>query len=1180
MKNTLLLLLVLFFISVKSLFAHSVQVAYCISCDGQLRLYVEHWHGAASPTSTTMTLEVTVDGVTTASTGSPVDNLQDIPFAQLPNCASPPVVFASCPDKANTYNDWVVYDFQGIPDNSTAKIKIISGNSAFTDDGCGMFPAETNNFVVSPINQPPITVASTSLCSGTASNPIIFPPGNPSGGTYIWSNDNTNTGIPATGSGDIPSFTPPASTTTEVSTITVSYLCATTTFTVTVLPSAGPDFNYVNIQNSSSNGADPNIQCLGDSTQFQAQTEPGVTIQSVLWDFGDGTTSTERDPQHLFQNNGTYNVSLQITTTDGCIQTSSSFITVNPKPVASYTSNPECEYNAVDFSSTSTVSIGAIVSWNWSFGDGNTSNLENPSNLYATNGSYPIGLAVVTDEGCVGTAIGTQVVYKKPFASFNANAACSSKATNFSDASTSSNSITNYSWDYENDGTIDNSTSNPSYIYPTIGNFDVHLIVEDANGCIDDTISNVIVNALPVVDFTTTTVCPNFATDLTDITTVAGTATIANKFWDFGNDGSVDATTQNAQKLWSAGGNYDVELRIISTDGCEDSVVHSVLVYPKPIAEFTNTTVCFGTTTNFTDNSTVGMSNTVSIWDWDFDDLNTSMIQNPTNDYLAHGLYDVTLMIETNNGCRDTITKEVEVYSQPVIDFNMQNVCEYESVTFVNNTTIPGGDNMTYLWSFGDNSTLSVESPSHLYSTEGVYSVNLEATSINGCVSDSTIDVEIYDEPSAQFALTNDCVYESFTFTDYSITTSTIDTWDWDYSEGNTSAQQSPTHTFNSEGVYPIRLIVTTTEQCKDTATIDLEVYPKPVANFTPNYVCLNVSTEFQDISTVSTQVFSNESILPYSSWSFGDASVASGPSVNHTYSMAGSYNAQIIVTTNHNCKDTLETIVLAHSNPVASFVTSDSVGCSPVTANFINTSTIDNNPQNYTLTYQWYLDNDTENNNENVTSIFTNTSNIDNEFYGASLVVTSNLGCKDSVYIADGVTVHPIPLTDFSFAPEETNVYNTLIDFTDLSVIATNWSWDLGDGTLDNVQHPSHRYADSGTYNVQLIIQNQYSCVDSISKLVRIDPVFEVFIPNSITPNADGRNDVFMVDGYGITEQDLYIYDKWGQLLFEGNNVGDSWDGFVNDEQYKTAVYVYVVNIVDLYGESHNYKGSVTVVR
>lgn len=186
MKRKILLLIVAFttFFNLTTL-AHSVQVAYCISCDGLLRLYVEHWHGNANVSSTTMTLQVTVNGTTTTSTGSPVANLQNIPFAQLPNCASPPTVFASCPGNANTYNDWVVYDFPGIPTNATASIRIISGNSAFTQDACGMFPATTNNFVVAPLNQPPITIPASFVCSGSQSPGVTFPPGNPPGGTYI-----------------------------------------------------------------------------------------------------------------------------------------------------------------------------------------------------------------------------------------------------------------------------------------------------------------------------------------------------------------------------------------------------------------------------------------------------------------------------------------------------------------------------------------------------------------------------------------------------------------------------------------------------------------------------------------------------------------------------------------------------------------------------------------------------------------------------------------------------------------------------------------------------------------------------------------------------------------------------------------------------------------------------------
>lgn len=1431
MKRKILLLIVVFttFFNLTSL-AHSVQVAYCISCDGLLRLYVEHWHANADVSTTTMTLQTTVNGTTTTTTGSPVANLQNIPFAQLPNCASPPVIFGSCPGRANTYNDWVVYDFPGIPTNATASITILSGNSAFTDDGCGMFPAVTNNFVVAPINQPPITIPSSFVCSGSQSPGVTFPPGNPPGGTYIWSNDNPAIGIPANGSGNIPPFTPAPSSTTQVANISVDYLCSSTTFTVTVLPSAGPNFNYVNMFHNGQNGADPLIQCLGDTTSFQAQATPGVTIQSVLWDFGDGSTSTDMNPVHLFQNSGSYVVNLQVTTTDGCTQTSSSTITINPKPVASYTSTPECEYDAVNFTNTSTVTIGSIAAWEWRFGDGTTANTASPAHLYPGDGSYPINLTVVTAAGCRDSVTGTQVVYEKPFASFTSTTECLNDATNFTDNSSASVNITNWDWDFQNDNTIDNTNQNTTHTYPAFGTFQTELTITDANGCVDDTVTNITVHPLPVAAFNSTMVCPTFATTLTDASTIAGGGNISQWNWDLGNDGTVETNTQNGANTWNTGGAYDVELMVMSADGCVDSIVNTVVVFPKPVAAFSsttvchndvtnftdmstvlvgnvttwewnfgdgntdniqnpsntyandgshnttliittsvgckdtittpvnvyslpiaefsssteclnvatqltdqtttsssisawewdyqndatvddyaqnsthvypafgfypvhfkvtdvngceddtianievkplpvaaftstdecpyfptsltdastvaggatitnwnwdiaddgsvdltsqngvntwnlggtyyvelmvetadgcldsvvnpinvfpkpdatfsNTTVCFGTATDFTDNSTVALNNVINTWEWNFDDGNNSTTQNPSNLYASHGLYDVTLMIETLNGCRDTITNQVEVYGMPVVDFSMPNECEYDSVSFVNSTTIPSSDNMTYIWNFGDNAILSVETPTHLYGTEGTYAVNLEATSSNGCVHDSTINVEIYDEPSAQFTVANNCVYETFDFTDYSNTTSTVATWEWDFNDGNTSSVQSPSHDFSSEGIYQIQLIVTTSEMCTNTNTIALEVYPEPVAMFTPTDVCLNTPTEFQDISTVSTQVFSSEEILPHSAWEFGDGLTGTGPSVIHTYNSPGTYNSQIIVTTNHNCKDTAYLEVVVHSNPVASFVTADSAGCSPVTAQFLNTSTIDNIPENYTLTYYWYLDNGEESSDENTSSVFTNASNTDNQYYGGSLVVTSNYGCTDSIYNDNVVIVHPIPYPDFSFTPEETTVYNTLIEFTDESTGASVWDWTIGDGTVFSDQNPSHRYADSGNYTIQLRVENGYGCTDSTTKFLRIDPVFEVFIPNSITPNSDGINDEFMVDGYGIKEQELFIFDKWGKLLYEGYNVGDSWDGYVNNKLDKTAVYVYVVKIIDLNDNKHDYKGSVTVIR
>jgi len=132
-------------------------------------------------------------------------------------------------------------------------------------------------------------------------------------------------------------------------------------------------------------------------------------------------------------------------------------------------------------------------------------------------------------------------------------------------------------------------------------------------------------------------------------------------------------------------------------------------------------------------------------------------------------------------------------------------------------------------------------------------------------------------------------------------------------------------------------------------------------------------------------------------------------------------------------------------------------------------------------------VDNDSVANTENTSSTFYNESNTSIKYYGASLVATSNFGCIDSIYNDNRVTVYPIPFPDFSFTPDETTVYNTSIDFTDESIGASTWFWSFGDGALANAQDPTHRYADSGTYTIDLRVENGYTSIDADLKSISV---------------------------------------------------------------------------------------------
>ncbi|MBL4670319.1 MAG: gliding motility-associated C-terminal domain-containing protein, partial [Flavobacteriales bacterium] len=136
------------------------------------------------------------------------------------------------------------------------------------------------------------------------------------------------------------------------------------------------------------------------------------------------------------------------------------------------------------------------------------------------------------------------------------------------------------------------------------------------------------------------------------------------------------------------------------------------------------------------------------------------------------------------------------------------------------------------------------------------------------------------------------------------------------------------------------------------------------------------------------------------------------------------------------------------------------------------------------------------------------------------------------------------------------------------------------GDGGFSNDQNPSHEYADSGSYQVTLHIENRFGCKDTTDHMVRIDPVFVIFIPNSFTPDGDGMNDFFFPSGFGYQEIKMQIYDRWGEVIYEGNSVRSKWDGLYKGSPIKGDSYVYKINIKDVLGAEHEYIGKVTVIQ
>jgi gliding motility-associated-like protein len=202
---------------------------------------------------------------------------------------------------------------------------------------------------------------------------------------------------------------------------------------------------------------------------------------------------------------------------------------------------------------------------------------------------------------------------------------------------------------------------------------------------------------------------------------------------------------------------------------------------------------------------------------------------------------------------------------------------------------------------------------------------------------------------------------------------------------------------------------------------------------------------------------------------------------------------------------------------------------------------------------------------------------------YDISLYVVSADGCIQDSTKSDYIEVFPLPYANFDMDPEVTNVLQGSIDFTDLStgnVVDWNWNFGTGDGSIE--QNPIYTYTDTGTYIVWLEVTTDHGCQDFIRRQVVIEPDFMFYVPNSFTPNNDGRNDYFRGYGEGVDwdTYELHVYNRWGEEIFFSADIELPWNGWYKSKDVPNEVYVWMIRIEDLKGEQHVYRGHVTVLR
>ncbi|MCB0736724.1 MAG: PKD domain-containing protein [Bacteroidetes bacterium] len=589
-----------------------------------------------------------------------------------------------------------------------------------------------------------------------------------------------------------------------------------------------------------------------------------------------------------------YRLSMVVTATSSkCDTTIYRYIYVMNKPNAAFATSNACLGDAVGFTNNSTSSVGAVT-YKWNFGDGNSATNKNPFHLYMAEGTYTVSLQTRSNiGGCLSFAYDTVKISPIPKPNFSIDGQCVGSTVNFYDSTTiSTGTITTYDWKLRDGGTA--STKNASHVYTNAGTYNIRLDVTSDNGCSAGVAITTTILDGPTAAFSTNNECVTDTFAFTNNSTFSGTGSL-NYEWDFGDNNT--STTNSPTHVYSNYGQYIVNLIATSANGCSDTSTLQVSAHPNPTANFTFSNQCLGDTTKFINASTIAAGSITSyVWE-----IGTATSTNTNYNLVLSnaGITNAKLTAISDNGCVGIANKSVEIHSLPTASFTTNDVCASEMAAFTNAST-SNSTSLSYNWNFGDGNSSTDKDPNHQYSTHGIYTVELTATTAEGCEHIARKDLNVFAVPVSAFAASNVCVGENFSPTNNS-TGQTGDnlTYGWDFGNGNKSNAKNPTISYSNSGTYTVELTVSTQNSCKSSVDTSITVYELPDASFATS----NMGKGRYGFAPTDGDLASYL-------WDFGDGNSSTDKAPEHKYDAEGKNTVRLTTTSSDGCQNS-ETFVL-----------------------------------------------------------------------------------------------------------------------------------------------------------------------------------------------------------------------------------------------------------------------------
>ncbi|WP_276500061.1 PKD domain-containing protein [Terrimonas pollutisoli] len=926
--------------------------------------------------------------------------------------------------------------------------------------------------------------------------------------------------------------------------------------------------------------ANPTNACASETISFsgQAITSPGADVE-WNWDFGDGTTGSGQNTTHLFKETGILTVTLTVSN-NGCPTSYASTVTIRP-PIAKFEYSVNCANRSVSFNNTSSVDAAVSpLTYLWQMGDPANTQFTvatPPLFTYPGPGTYNVTLTI-TNGTCTHTVTKpVTLVDEKADFTINENPVCKNSVFTLSSINNNANNITNYEWTVgstilaETDRSVRDRLS-------TNGTYDVSLTITDINGCTNTkTVANYITVYGPSARFepATTGGCLNKAVTFNDLSTPApASAAIVKWEWNFGD--STPVQTFNAPPfthVYTKAGRFPVTLVVTDANGCTDRyrLPGNLLITNPQVGFRADTFYCPQSPLQFADTSSgAGLK-----YLWEFGDGSTSNLQNPRHSYPAgDAVYSVKLKITDISGCEDSITKNdyIKIRS-PKAAFDIQDtttICPPLRTTF----TFKGSDYKSFRWVFGDGGSSTLQNPSYFYGDYGHYTPKLYLTGPGGCVDSAQASVSLYDP-------------EAFTKINYGLVPPTCNSLNVDFNlvvppsfkfifyfgdgAADSSGATTLSHFYSRPSFNRPRIeIIDTISGCRVVINgrqrIDI-LGAIPLFGKDKKEFCDQGVVNFKNFTTKNDPIISTV-------WTFGDNTTSTDLEPSHNFTQPGTYVVTLTVTTQNNCTKSFSDTVFVYRTPTATIQSRDTI-CLNI-AEPINgvLTTAD------TLTkWQWNFGNGQSSSQQNNSVIYNASGS-----FPIQLVTSNKIGCSSTatknIYVAPLPTAIPVQEPTTIIVGSGANI---LMNYTG-NITSYNW---MPATNLSCTDCPSP-YANprwSTKYTVQ--IEDSYGCKNSGDvTVVVVCNNQNFFIPNTFSPNGDGRNEVFYPKGTGLFRiKSMRIFNRWGQVVFEKkdfapNDPSAGWNGMYDGKPASPDAYIYTMEILCDNNTVIPVKGNVTLLR